>query len=127
MLTKLEIRKDPPGTEQRIHLEGRLDASWAGHLDDYLNGLVREGSYRLIVNMAGVHYLSSAGIRILVSQYKNIKKIGGMFVLEELSEPVREVLTMVGMIGYLTDDTPEAVAEQAPQSTQKTIKGYRFD
>ena len=41
MENKLDIRKDPPGKEQRIYLEGRLDASWAGHLDDYLNGLVR--------------------------------------------------------------------------------------
>ena len=82
MDNKLDIRRDVSGTEQLIFLEGRLDANWAGHLDDYLNNLVREGSYRFKLNMSGVQYLSSAGIRILVNQYKNIKKLGGLFVLE---------------------------------------------
>ncbi len=127
MLNNLEIRKGPPGKEQRIHLEGRLDAGWAGHLDDYLSGLIREGAHRLIVNMAGVQYLSSAGIRTLVNQYKNIKKIGGMFVLEELSDQVSEVLTMVGMIGFLTEDSPGIQPEQAPQLRQETWNGYRFE
>ena len=109
MENKLDIRKDSPGREQRIFLEGRLDANWAGHLDDYLNSLVREGSYHILLNMAGVQYLSSAGIRILVGQYKKIKKIGGSFVLEALSISVSEVLDMVGMKGMLTEEAPVVI------------------
>lgn len=127
MDNKLDIRKGPPGSEQRIFLEGRLDANWAGHLDDYLNSMVREGSYRLILNMAGVQYLSSAGIRILVSQYKKIKKIGGLFVLEDLSAAVSEVLKMVGMISLLTEGTPEAAPMEKVDSQFLEIKQYRFD
>jgi anti-anti-sigma factor len=127
MDNNLDIRKGPPGSEQRIFLEGRLDANWAGHLDDYLNSLVREGSYHLILNMAGVQYLSSAGIRILVSQYKKIKKIGGLFVLEDLSTAVSEVLKMVGMINILTEGTTEAAPMEKVASPFLEIKGYRFD
>ncbi|MEI6436740.1 MAG: STAS domain-containing protein, partial [Bacteroidota bacterium] len=127
MENKLDIRKDIPGREQRIFLKGRLDANWAGHLDDYLNNLVREGSYRLILNMAGVQYLSSAGIRILVGQYKKIKKIGGLFVLEELSHAVSEVLEMVGMISMLTEGTPEATQSVETESGFLEIKGFRFE
>lgn len=127
MENKLDIRKDIPGREQRIFLEGRLDANWAGHLDDYLNGLVREGSYRLILNMAGVQYLSSAGIRILVGQYKKVKKIGGLFVLEELSNAVSEVLEMVGMLSMLTEGAPEATLAVEAESAFWEIKGFRFE
>jgi len=127
MENKLDIRKDIPGREQRIFLEGRLDANWAGHLDDYLNGLVREGSYRLILNMAGVQYLSSAGIRILVGQYKKVKKIGGLFVLEELSNAVSEVLEMVGMLSMLTEGVPEATLTVEAESAFLEIKGFRFE
>jgi len=126
MDNKLEIRKGPPGSEQRIFLEGRLDASWAGHLDDYLNALVREGSYRLILNMAGVQYLSSAGIRTLINQYKKINKIGGLFVLEELSDIVAEVLKMVGMISLLTKGAPEAAPGKQVESQSLEIRQYRF-
>ena len=127
MENKLDIRKDPPGSEQRIFLEGRLDANWAGHLNDYLNSLVREGSYRFILNMAGVQYLSSAGIRILVSQYKKIKNIGGLFVLEDLSDTVSDVLKMVGMKSILTEGTPETAPLTKVESQFLEIKGYRFD
>ena len=127
MENKLDIRKDIPGREQRIFLEGRLDANWAGHLDDYLNGLVREGSYRLILNMAGVQYLSSAGIRILVGQYKKVKKIGGLFVLEDLSHAVSEVLEMVGMLSMLTERVPEATQSDEAESSFWEIKGFKFE
>ncbi len=127
MDNKLDIRKGPPGREQRIFLEGRLDASWAGHLDDYLNSLVREGSYHIILNMAGVQYLSSAGIRILVNQYKKIQKIGGVFVLEDLSDAVSGVLKMVGMISILTEGAREPAPTEKVESQFLEINRYRFD
>ena len=127
MENKLDIRKDPPGKEQRIYLEGRLDASWAGHLDDYLNGLVREGSHRLILNMSGVQYMSSAGIRTLVIQYKKIKNIGGLFLLEELSPGVSEVLEMVGMIRMLTEGEQQAPVVVKEKSNFMEEGQYRFE
>jgi len=127
MDNKLDIRKGPPGEEQRIHLEGRLDASWAGHLDDYLNSLVREGCHRIVLNMKGVQYLSSAGIRILVSQYKKIKVIGGLFVLEDLSDQVSEVLKMVGMINILTEGVPETAPVKKVESQFLEISQFRFN
>jgi anti-anti-sigma factor len=127
MENKLDIRKDAPGREQRIFLDGRLDANWAGHLEDYLNGLVRDGSYHIIMNMAGVQYLSSAGIRILVSQYKKIKKIGGSFVLEALSDSVSEVLDMVGMKTMLTEEAPAVIQTEKVKLKFQEINGYRFD
>jgi anti-anti-sigma factor len=127
MENKLDIRKETRGSEQYIFLDGRLDASWAGHLDDYLNGLVRDGSYYIVLNMNGVQYLSSAGIRILVNQYKKIKKIGGLFLLDELSATVSEVLTMVGMIGMLTERVREVVIPKAETSRFQELNNYRFE
>jgi anti-anti-sigma factor len=126
MDNKLDIRKEISGSEQRIFLKGRLDANGAGHLDDYLNSLVREGSYRLLLNMAGIQYLSSAGIRILVSQYKNMKKIGGLFILEELSGAVSEVLNMVGMLRMLTEGASETSHKEGTESSFSDIRQYRF-
>ncbi len=126
MENKLNITKEDFGTEQKIILEGRLDANWAGHLDDYLINLVREGSYNFIVDMREVNYLSSAGIRILVSQYKKIKQLGGLFVLEALSPAVSEVLNMVGMLKILTEGTPAQIPVEKEQSRSLEINGYRF-
>ena len=126
MESKLKIRPGPAGAEQRLFLEGRLDAGGAGQLDEYLNGLVREGCHRIILDMSGVDYISSAGIRILVGQYKKVGAIGGLFVLDELSAPVKDVLQMVGMIHILTrQDKPESEAIPA-ESWSVNRAGFRF-
>ena len=127
MENKLNIRKDPPADDQRIFLEGRLDASWAGYLDDYLDGLVREGAHRLILNMSGVQYMSSAGIRTLVMQYKKIKLIGGLFLLEELSPGVSEVLEMVGMKAMFTSADHEPPVKLKEESNSLEMAHYRFE
>ncbi|MFO7615697.1 MAG: STAS domain-containing protein [Bacteroidales bacterium] len=121
----LTITRKTVGQEQQVILAGRLDATWAAHLDEFLTGLVREGSYRIILDMAGIQYLSSAGIRILVNQYKQIKKIGGQLILRNLSEAVAGVLQMVGMLGILTEEVTEAAAP-AGEAAALEIHGYRF-
>ena len=71
--------------------------------------------------------MSSAGIRTLINQYKKIKQIGGLFVLEELSEGVSEVLSMVGMISMLTDRAPETTVPEIKQADFLEINNYRFE
>jgi anti-anti-sigma factor len=127
MENKLDIRKEISGHEQHLFLEGRLDANWAGHLDDYLNDLVREGSHRILLNMHGVQYLSSAGIRILVNQYKKIKKIGGLFCLVELSGAVAEVLNMVGMSAMLTEWEADSADRGNTAAQIIEIAAYKFE
>lgn len=121
----LTITRKTAGQEQQVTLVGRLDATWAAHLDDYLTGLVREGSYRIILNMQGIQYLSSAGIRILVNQYKQITKIGGHLILRDLSEPVSTVLEMVGMLGILTEEVVET-AHSEEDTPKLELSGYQF-
>jgi hypothetical protein len=76
--------------------------------------------------MTGVQYISSAGIRILVSQYKKMKKIDGLFILEALSGAVSEVLNMVGMKGMLTERVAESNQKGGPESKFLEIKRYKF-
>jgi anti-anti-sigma factor len=127
MDSNLNIQKESLEGKDRVILEGRLDATWAGHLDDYINGLIREGVYKIQVHMAGVQYLSSAGIRVLVNQYKKISKIGGSFRLEELSQSVHDVLKMVGMLSLLTGPETEQPIEEKQKTRVLETGGYRFD
>jgi len=126
MENKLFIRNEASGNESRLILDGRLDANWSGYLDDFINNLVREGHHRLILNMSGVLYLSSAGIRILISQYKNIKKLGGLFLLENLSEEVAQVLDMAGIKSVLTEDYIKPQSGSRQETTEHISEGYCF-
>lgn len=126
MENRLIIKNEGFGDRQRLYLEGRLDATWSGHLDDYLNNRIREGDHRFIINMSGIQYLSSAGIRILISQYKNMKKLGGVFVLEELSKPVSDVLEMAGMKTMLTEGIIRNGKKAEDEDKSVIINGFRF-
>jgi len=127
MKNTLDIKKSISNKRILLELDGRLDASWAGHLDDYINSLVREGSYDLSLDLSNVQYISSAGIRILVGQYKKLHKIGGSFYLSALSKEVKDILEMVGMVETLTQK-PET--EDSPQGViSGTVEkfGFRFE
>ena len=100
-MTNLEINRESNGDEILLKCTGRLDANQTGHLNDYIDRLVREGLYQISLDMTGIEYLSSAGIRSLVTQYKNLKAINGNFHIAAMSENVRQVLNMVGMVEML--------------------------
>ena len=109
-----------------VTLTGRLDASWAGHLDENLDKLIRAGTYDVHLNTLGITYISSAGIRILVKQYKNLHAVNGSLVITDFSDQVREVLDMVGMVDMFSLKKEAKKNVDKAEDTTHTDKGYRF-
>ncbi len=128
-MNNLEIKRENRGDEIILKCSGRLDANWAGHLNDYIDELVREGHYYISLNMMGIEYLSSAGIRSLVTQYKNLKSVNGHFHIVAMSDNVNEVLNMVGMLDMLSQKPEKPIADKDKKETpdQITINDFRFD
>jgi anti-anti-sigma factor len=84
-----------------LRLTGRLDASWCGHVKASLDSAVRAGEHQLQLDFAGVTYISSAGIRVLLSTYKQLKAIGGQLAVVDASKSVGEVLELAGLSALL--------------------------
>lgn len=111
-MDQLEIKKEIIGQEAVVRCAGRLDANHAGHLNDTISLLVREGHDQIVLDLKHVDYISSFGIRALVNQYKNLKAINGYLWISETSANVAQVLNMVGMLTLLTSKPEVAVAEE---------------
>lgn len=122
----LDIQKSVSGKNTLLTLSGRLDANWAGQLADTVNALTREGIYDVSLDLTNVVYLSSAGIRVLVMQYKNLDRLGGSLTLAALSDPVRDVLQMVGMTEMMSKKPEKAKAPDAPVSPGTVSDGFQF-
>ena len=93
----IEIRKN--ATETIIEIVGRLDTITAPTLDKTIQediGDVKD----LILDMKGLEYISSAGLRVLLSAQKKMQKIGSMKVVN-VCETVMEVLEMTGFADIL--------------------------
>ena len=128
-MNNLEINTSATEAGMLIRCEGRLDANHTIHLNDAIDQLVREGHYHIIIDFAGLEYMSSAGIRLLVSQYKSLNAVNGSFYIAAVSEPVEQILKMVGMAEMLTCKPAHHDVENIKPDTENSISefNYRFD
>jgi anti-anti-sigma factor len=110
----MDITSRKDGDFLELTAKGRLDGYWADHLSRALEDHMRRGSDRIRLNLSGITYISSMGIRVLVLFYRKLQAIEGTLVVSEPSESVRKTLQMVGLADRLMPGTPAAArpAEQ---------------
>jgi anti-anti-sigma factor len=109
-----------------LRLTGRIDATWAEHLSTNIENAVRSGAHRVVLNFAGVEYISSLGIRVLIVQYKLLKSVKGSLGITHPNEFCRNVLTTVGLSELLVSD--DANAQQTPErKPAQTIGGATYE
>lgn len=96
----MEIKKSQEATTLNIVLEGRLDTTAAPQLETELKGSL-EGITNLIMDFEELEYISSAGLRVLLSAQKIMNKQGSM-VLKNVNENVMDVFEVTGFVDILT-------------------------
>lgn len=79
-----------------IEPQGRLDAVTVPALESVLDQHLAANHVRLVLDMAGVTYLSSSGLRALLRARKGAQAAGGDVVLCNMTPRVREVFEMIG-------------------------------
>lgn len=79
-----------------LRVDGRLDVATAPILEKKINNLIDEDHFHLILDFSRIDYLSSAGMRVLLSASKKLKSKKGGLILFSLSEDVSEVIKMAG-------------------------------
>jgi anti-sigma B factor antagonist len=96
----MTINKTQNGTELTIQLEGRLDTTTAPQLDEEIK-VALAGVEKLVFDLAKLEYISSAGLRVLLSAQKVMNKQGSM-VVRNVSEEINEIFEVTGFVDILT-------------------------
>lgn len=96
----MTITKKQDGTNLEIALEGRLDTMTAPELEKELNASL-DAADTLTLDFADLAYISSAGLRVLLSAHKAMSRKGGMKVVN-VNEIVKEVFDVTGFADILT-------------------------
>ena len=96
----MTIQKTANGNALEIALEGRLDTVTAPDLENELKTSL-EGVETLTFNLSKLDYISSAGLRVLLSAHKIMSARGGMKVTH-VNEIVQEVFEVTGFSDILT-------------------------
>ncbi len=96
----MTIEKKQDGAALEISLAGRLDTITAPELDKEVRASLG-GVEQLTLDFSGLEYISSAGLRVLLSAHKTMSSKGGMKV-KNVNEIVQEVLDVTGFSDILT-------------------------
>ena len=95
----MEIRKKKDGSSLTLELEGRLDTTTAPELEAELNQSL-DGVTALTLDMGQLAYLSSAGLRVILTAQKRMNKQGSL-VVRHVNETIMEVFEVTGFVNIL--------------------------
>src|SRR5215203_5763614 len=91
-----------------ITIKGRIDSATAPQMAQALESANESGKYKLVIDMTGLEYMSSAGFRALLAAQRNSKKYNrGEVVLVSVPDRIREALELAGFTElFKTFDDP---------------------
>lgn len=107
----VELKEKKIGEILLLELNGRLDAVSTPDIEKKVFEYINNGQYKLILDFSGVDYISSAGMRMLLSTTKKLKGLSGHLVLCSITTNVMDVFKMSGFdhVLELTADKEEAL------------------
>jgi len=96
---------------------GRVDSVSSSELERALVGHLGAGESRVVVDLAQVEYISSAGLRVLLMTAKKLKDADGRLVLCAMPESVRLVFELAGFVPiFAIEPTREAALDRLGES-----------
>lgn len=103
----MKIDHQTRGSYLLLSISGRLDATWADYFTETMLDHVRKGHHRLLIDTSALTYISSAGIRSLVTLYKELSGVKGSFSIIEPTAFVKSTLESAGFAGWLSASVPD--------------------
>jgi len=97
----MEIKEKQVDGVTVLTLTGSIDAMTAPKINEFIQGHIAKGNLRLIADMSGVDYTSSAGLRVLLGAIKETRSQSGDLRLTGVQPNVQKVLTLSGFTNIL--------------------------
>ena len=85
-----------------VHLKGRIDATNSGQVHEKVMHEIKKGCGSMIVDFSGVNYISSAGLRVVISASKSLAKNSGSFSICSLNDNLRKIFEISGLADLLS-------------------------
>lgn len=109
------------GNTTVLSLQGRIDATSVSDTEKHLTTAFNGGVRQMVLDLSGVDYISSAGLRILLSAARRLQQAKGKLVISAPSTQAKHILDMAGFSAIIPviDSTDEAVASFGPPAPPK--------
>lgn len=90
------------GNRSRISLVGKLDTNTSGQLEGYFARMGKGDLQDFVLDMSGCEFVSSAGLRVIMTAQKRVSSVGGKITLKDVTPEVMEAFSVVGFDRVLT-------------------------
>lgn len=80
-----------------VAIEGELDIATAADLQEHIQSAVKDHGPWLILDMAGLEFMDSSGLNVIINAYRTVRELGGALALAALNERVNKVVRLVGL------------------------------
>jgi anti-sigma B factor antagonist len=97
----MEINVKSSGQVTVVEISGDINSNTAPQAQERILPLVQPES-KILLDMSGVEYMSSAGLRMLLSVYRQISRGDGGIVLVGLSEEIKDTMSVTGFLNFFT-------------------------
>lgn len=109
----MDIQTSKQGRATIIKPKGRMDAATAPLFEQTCDSLIKAGERAFVVDLSLLEYISSAGLRTILSIGKKIKGADGKLALCSLSGMVKEVFDISGFTTmFVVSDSADQAAKQ---------------
>ena len=95
--TRLTISDDGPGPPAVVVVAGELDPHTAPDLAAHLEALVDGGARSVELDLGGLRFMDSSGLRVLLAAAERLAGAGGSLVLRDPAPAVRRLLDIAGV------------------------------
>jgi anti-sigma B factor antagonist len=102
MKSGLSITNDLNGNVQVLTLSGYLDGHTFVELEKSLDRSIKSGLHRLVIDLAELTYIASAGVGVFINAQHQVRKFGGSLQLVNPAPSVREVFGILGLEAIFT-------------------------
>ena len=111
----MEIQREVHEDSVLVTVAGRVDAVTAGELENTMRELVDRGRVNIVLDLEGVGYMSSAGLRVLFAYLQKLTALHGQLYLAAVQEPILEIFDTVGFLSVfkLFKSSADALREMA--------------
>lgn len=92
----MEITTTSKDNATTLSLNGRIDTATAPELEQAINRVIDGGQRKVLLDFAGISYISSGGLRVLLATAKKLKNPGDKFGICALSPEVLKILKLAG-------------------------------
>lgn len=98
----MQFTEEKKGDVIILRINGRIDAITSPQLEKKVLSIIDSGHHKLLMDFTNVEYLSSAGMRLLLSGTKKMQTVGGKLVISSVDQDVMDVIKMAGFNSILT-------------------------